>query len=290
MAQRRLILVADDYAISPGVSAAIRDLAAARRLTGTGVMTTMPHWPSEAGALRDLQGNIAVGLHFTLSDQQPLGAMPRLAPDGRLPSVGRLLLAGISGSIPPQEIADELDRQLDSFEKFFGAPPDFIDGHQHVHMFPGIWPIVQDAFVHRLNPARCWMRDCCDFRLSRRGQMFKAGVISVLSRAASNAARGRNLRCNRGFSGFYDYDAGDLAARFSPMLADAGDGHAMMVHPGHVDDALRAVDTLTAPREKEYAFLMSEDFPRQLAAAGFTLAPPGFPVDGDADSGHTAAP
>lgn len=287
---RRLILVADDYAISPGVSAGIRELAAARRLTGTGVMATMPSWPAEAGALRDLHETIAVGLHFTLSDQQPLGAMPRLAPAGKLPPVGRLLLAGLRGAIPPQEIADELNRQLDTFEKFFGAPPDFVDGHQHVHAFPGIWPVVQEIFSRRLDPARCWLRDCCDFRLRRRGQAFKAGVIAVLSRSASKAAGTAHLPGNRGFSGFYDYASGDLAAYFRTMLADAGDGHAMMVHPGHVDAELRAVDTLTDPREREWAFLMSADFPAQLAAAGFELAPPGFPIDWRADSRQTAAP
>jgi hypothetical protein len=279
MTSRRLVLVADDYAISPGVSAGIRALATRRRLTGTGVMATMPHWPAEAGALRDLHRNIAVGLHFTLSDQQPLGDMPKLAPAGKLPPVGRLLLAGLSGNIPRQEIADELDRQLDTFEKFFGAPPDFIDGHQHVHMFPGVWPVVLDAFSRRLDPARCWLRDCCDFKLAKRGQAFKAGVISLVSRSASTAARQRHLRANRGFSGFYDYTAGDLAERFRTMLADAGDGHAMMVHPGHVDEELRAVDSLTGPREREWAFLMGEDFPVQLAAAGFELASPGFLID-----------
>lgn len=279
MTRNRLILIADDYAISPGVSSGIRELAAARRLTGTGVMATMRQWPAEAGALRDLHENIAVGLHFTLSDQQPLGAMPKLAPAGTLPPVGRLLLAGLRGAIPRQEIADELDRQLDTFEKFFGAPPDFIDGHQHVHMFPGVWPVVLDAFSRRLDPARCWLRDCRDFKLAKRGQAFKAGVISLVSRSASAAARRGHLRTNRGFSGFYDYAAGDLAERFRTMLADAGDGHAMMVHPGHVDDDLRAVDTLTDPREREWAFLMSEDFPAQLAAAGFELAKPGFTID-----------
>ena len=286
----RLILIADDYAISPGVSAGIRALADRKRLTGTGVMATMEAWPAEAPALRDLHERIAVGLHFTLSDQRPLGALKTLAPGGRLPSVGKLVLASLAGRLPRQEIADELERQLDRFERHFGAPPDFIDGHQHVHVLPGVWQVVQGAFGRRLDPARCWLRDCCDFHLAGRGQAFKAGLISMLARGASRAARGRDLRRNRGFSGFYDYEAGDLARFFTPMLKEAGDGHAMMVHPGHVDDALRAVDTLTDPREREWAFLMGADFPAQLAAAGFELAPPGFPVDGGGNSRQTAAP
>ena len=286
----RLILIADDYAISPGVSAGIRALAERRRLTGTGVMTTMPHWPSEAPALRTLHERVSVGLHFTLSDQRPLGVMKKLAPAGVLPSVGKLIVAGIAGAIPRQEVADELERQLDAFETHFGAPPDFIDGHQHVHVLPGVWPVVQGVFRRRLDPAKCWLRDCRDPHVLRRDQGFKAGVISFLARAASNAARAGNLISNRGFSGFYDYKAGDLATFFRPMLAGAGDGHAMMVHPGHVDESLRAVDTLTDPREREWAFLMGLDFPAQLAAARFELAPPGFPIDWNAESRQTAAP
>lgn len=289
-AKRRLFLIADDYAISPGVSAGIRALAENRRLTGTGVMATMPIWPAEAPALRDLHQHISVGLHFTLTDQVPLGLAPRLAPNGRLPTVGKLLLGGLAGQLPRQEIADQLERQLDKFETHFGAPPDFIDGHQHAHMFPGIWPTVLDIFGRRVDPAKCWLRDCCDFRLSKRGQAFKAGVISVVSRGASRAAQAKDLRRNRGFSGFYDYAAGDLATFFRPMLSDAQDGHAMMVHPGHVDAELRAVDSLTDPREREWAFLMGDEFTAQLAAAGFQLARPGFPIDWNADSRQTAAP
>jgi len=281
---RRLILIADDYGISPGVSAGIRELAEKERLTGTGVMAAMPSWPGEAGALRDLHGKIAVGLHFTLTDQVPLGTSPRLAPNGKFLPVAKLLLAGLTGGIPRQ--ADQLERQLDSFEAHFGAPPDFIDGHQHAHIFPGIWPTVLDVFGRRVDPAKCWLRDCCDFRLRRRGEAFKAGVISILSRAASHAARDRKVRSNRGFSGFYDYGAGDLANYFLPMLKDANDGHCMMVHPGYADDALRAVDSLTDPRDRELAFLLGEEFPRQMAEAGFTLAG----VDWMSESGQTAAP
>jgi predicted glycoside hydrolase/deacetylase ChbG (UPF0249 family) len=271
MAACRLILVADDYAISPAVSAGIRELAAQGRLSATGVMTTMPDWPAEAPALRALKERIAVGLHFTLTDQAPLGPLPRLAPGGRFPKVNRLLLMGLLGRIPEQEVADEFERQLDRFEAFFGAPPDFIDGHQHVHLFPGIWPVVHAAFGRRLDPSLCWLRDCWDPHFWRRGSQFKAGVIATLGRAASLAARTRGLRSNRGFSGFYDYEGGNLARNFAPMLRSAGDLHLMMVHPGHVDDALRAVDSLTDARQQEFDYLNSDRFPADLAALGFEL-------------------
>ncbi len=68
-AQRRIWLVADDYGISPAVSAAIRDLIARGRLSATSVMTSTPSFsPSEAAALLDVAGSrAAIGLHVTLT-------------------------------------------------------------------------------------------------------------------------------------------------------------------------------------------------------------------------------
>lgn len=279
MTPRRLILIADDYAISPAVSAGIRSLAERGRLTGTGVMATMPHWPAEAPALAALRGRIEVGLHFTLTDQMPLGTLARLAPTGRLPAIGRLVMASLTGQVPLQEVADELDRQLDRFEAFYGAPPDFIDGHQHVHLLPGIWPIVQSIFERRVDRRFCWVRDCADPHFWRRSSRLKSGVIAGLGRSFSHAAKSRGLLTNRGFSGFYDYQGGSLADYFRAMLVAAEDRHLMMVHPGHVDDALREVDGLTDPREAEYEYLAGEDFLNDLLQSEFTLARPGFLID-----------
>jgi predicted glycoside hydrolase/deacetylase ChbG (UPF0249 family) len=168
---------------------------------------------------------------------------------------------------------------LQSFERHFGAPPQFIDGHQHVHLLPGIWPIVQGAFGAMLDPRRCWLRDCCDFHFLGRGSKAKAGLVTVLGAAASRAAKNRGLHTNSGFTGFYDYQGSNLAANFAGLLKNARNGCAMMVHPGHVDAPLRAVDGLTDAREEEWRFLASDDFPKLLAATGFRLAPPGFAID-----------
>jgi predicted glycoside hydrolase/deacetylase ChbG (UPF0249 family) len=45
-----------------------------------------------------------------------------------------------------------------------------------------------------------------------------------------------------------------------------------MCHPGHVDEILVARDTLTDQREKEFAFLMSDEMPRVLQRAGASLS------------------
>ena len=46
-----IILCADDYALTEGVSRAIGELAAARRLSATSVLVTSAHWPAGAPRL-----------------------------------------------------------------------------------------------------------------------------------------------------------------------------------------------------------------------------------------------
>jgi predicted glycoside hydrolase/deacetylase ChbG (UPF0249 family) len=274
-----MVICADDYAISPAVSAGIRELAAVGRLSATGVMSCMPDWPDEAPALRPLGERISVGLHLTLTDQRPLGSLPVLAPDGRLPSIAALLKASFVGRLPMNEVTAEIESQLDAFEAAFGRQPDFVDGHQHVHLLPGVRRAVLDLFGRRLDPKTCWLRDCTDDPRSilRRCAVLKAGFIALLGSPLAAAARAKGIRTNRGFSGFYDPCGRAFADVFPTLLTGSLTGHLLMVHPGHVDAALVACDGLTEPREKEWTFLMGADLLRLLESHGLAIAGRGFP-------------
>ena len=85
---RRIVLCADDYALSPGVSAGIRELLAAGRINATSVMTIFPELEAEAKSLAALKGPIPfqIGLHATLTGGfTPLAATPIASPGGKLP-------------------------------------------------------------------------------------------------------------------------------------------------------------------------------------------------------------
>jgi predicted glycoside hydrolase/deacetylase ChbG (UPF0249 family) len=40
--------------------------------------------------------------------------------------------------LEPDALVTEITRQVRVFAEHFGRPPDFIDGHQHVQLFPQI--------------------------------------------------------------------------------------------------------------------------------------------------------
>lgn len=270
-----LTLCADDYGLAPGLGLAIRALIAQGRLQATGCMTGSPHWPAEAALLKPLDGLADIGLHLTLTDQAPLGSLPDLAPQGRLPSLGVLLKRSLTGRLDRAELAAELERQLDAFEAAMGRPPDFLDGHHHVHQLPGVGEAVLDLWRRRMG-RRGWVRNCAEppAAILRRGvSPLRALVISRLGRRFAARLRAEGVPHNESFRGVYDFSGREpfdrLFTRFTSRLRGRT---LMMVHPGLVDEALRAADSLTGQREVEYGFLASEDCARSLAGRGITLA------------------
>ncbi|MBP2298874.1 ChbG/HpnK family deacetylase [Azospirillum picis] len=260
-----LLLCADDYGLAPGVNAAIRELIAAGRLTATSVMSLCPHWRPGAAALRDLKEKADVGLHFTLTDQPPLGAMPLLAPKGTLPALGRLMgwaYAGrLSGPAARAEIRDELSRQIAAFADAWGAPPDYIDGHQHIHQLPGI----RDAVVEALAALPgAYVRLCAEpaTAILRRGVAVpKALLIGGLGRGLARMVRDRGIPANNRFGGIYDFANARPFAELMPRFTEGLSGRPLvMVHPGLPDEELRRVDSLVEPRRAEYDYLRSPGF------------------------------
>lgn len=279
MPDRPFILCADDYALAPGVSRAIIALIGAGRLSATGCMTLSPDWPEHAGWLKPWAGRADIGLHLTMTDHAPLAAMPTLAPAGRLPPLGSLMAAAWRGRLRrpdcAAEITAEVARQIDAFEAAFGVPPDFIDGHQHVHLLPGVREHVLDAARHRLG-RHAYLRSCAEplgAVLARGVAVPKTAVIAILGRPFARAARTAGLRTNARFRGVYDFATREpVSSLFARFLAGGDDGLLVMCHPGFVDDVLRARDPLTQRRADEYAFLAGDDFPALLARTGRRVA------------------
>jgi predicted glycoside hydrolase/deacetylase ChbG (UPF0249 family) len=275
-----VVLCADDFAISPGVSAGIVDLLARQRLSATSCMTASRHWPSLAGALAPHRGRADIGLHLTLTDARPLGEMPHLAPDGRLPPLGRLLPAALSRRLDRPEIAAEvaaeIRRQLDAFVSATGCMPDFIDGHQHVHLLPVIRKEVLALFAGPLAGLRPYLRVCWEPPgriLARRLAVVKASVLAALSLPLRREARRRAIACNDSFRGVSNYaDAGTSLKQFPRFLRGPGRRPIVMCHPGFADAELAAVDALTAEREREYGYFASDRFVEDLARADCRLA------------------
>jgi predicted glycoside hydrolase/deacetylase ChbG (UPF0249 family) len=271
-----LVVCADDYGLAPGVGTAIRALIEAGRLSATSCMTGTEAWPSEAPLLKPLLDRADVGLHFTLTDHEPLGPMPVLAPEGRFPSLGTLVKMGLLGRLDGAEIAAELDRQLDAFEAALGRPPAHVDGHHHVHGLPGVGNAVLAVFRRRLKGTGAYLRLSHEPPLSvlARGAAWRrAMAISLFSAPFARRVRAEGLPANRRFVGVRDFTpAEDYGALVAAFLKDLKPGTLMMCHPGLVDESLKGLDSVTDLREREYRFLAGDGFAAVLERAGARVA------------------
>lgn len=267
------VLCADDYGMTPGVSRGVLEAARAGRVNAVSAMTSLPDWPRAAEEWRTAAPRAALGLHVTLTLGRPLGAMPRFAPKD-FPPLDTILRAG--GALPVGEIRDEITRQVEAFIHHAGRLPDHVDGHQHVHALPGVRTILFDVLRER-GCGGCRVRNSSDAPwriLVRRGGASKALAVAAVTRGMGRDARRAGFVCNKGFAGFSPFDpAADMPRQFARFLRAPGPDHLVMCHPGHVDDALIALDPHTDVREAELRFLLSEKFDAVLAQAGAKLAP-----------------
>ncbi len=278
-----IILCADDYALTPGISRGIRELASLRRLSATSVMTVSPYWETEGRILRDLAPSLGerftIGLHFTLTDLKPLTNMINLAPDGTFPKLTNLLGRALMRRIFADEIAQELNAQLDRFEAVMGAPPRYLDGHHHVHQLPIVRDVVLAVARQRLSPD-IFFRFCDEpaLEIVRRGvSVPRAIIIAQLGRKFAALARAAGLRGNTGFRGVRDFSAAENVARmFAAYLTDPQANMMIMCHPGIDGPAPGIDDEIHARRPDELAFLKSDAFADLIESRNVTLIAPGI--------------
>ena len=260
---KKIILCADDYAQSAAISAGILQLVEQRRLSAVSCFSEAEFWSRPENSLFDYRDRIDIGLHFNLTQPfanatvaaQPLNTVMRLA---------------LSGRIDRTIITVALHAQLDRFEAVARQAPDFIDGHQHVHVLPGIRDIVVTALAQRYRQQKPYLR-AVNPRLPGHGGPFKLLVLKLLSSGFSALAQRHGLRTNRGFAGIYSLQAqADFTALMRNWIGAARSGDLLMCHPGAA--ANDNSDPIAATRPRELALLQSAEFGAMLAHSAICLS------------------
>jgi predicted glycoside hydrolase/deacetylase ChbG (UPF0249 family) len=273
---RRIWLCADDYGVAPGVSAAIRELISRGRINATSIMVAAPHFNSEeAAALATLNSGekrAALGLHVTLTGPlHPLSENFAPLRRGRFLPLNAMLRMATARRLQPEPLANEIAAQLKKFIDVFGRLPDFLDGHQHIQLFPQ----VRDAFLKVVaeRAPTAWVRQCGRPRRGRRLRDHKALVLDILSLGFRRRARKLGIAVNPAFAGAYAFKSRANYARLFPrFLSGLPDGGLIMCHPGVVDTELKGLDSLTTLREQEFAFFGSDAFLKILVEHNVALA------------------
>ena len=264
---RTLALCADDFGLAPHISAGIARLAHAQRLTAIACITNSPHWAADASLLEDLPASVDVGLHLNLTEGRPLSA--RLgARWPQLPGLVRLIAQAHLGRLPRAALRNEVHAQLAAFSQVRGKPPDFIDGHQHVHHLPVLRDVLLDMVEH-VQPLPA---------LRSTGRVLGPGfgvkrwlIERTGGRALAVALARRVIAHNPALLGVYDFAAPDYRGLMQAWLARLpAEGGLLFCHPGEAA-AAGTPDAIAAARQRELAYLASNAFDADLAAADVRL-------------------
>lgn len=150
-----LVVNADDFGISRGVNLGIEKAHREGILTSASLMANMPHRDHAAHAVVASNPKLGVGLHLCLTSGRslsPPGDLPLLVDqEGRFcRGFGYLfrLLCSRRRDEALVQIAREFHAQANELDRL-GLAIDHVDGHQHVQLLPGVFPIAAEIARQR---------------------------------------------------------------------------------------------------------------------------------------------
>jgi len=260
---------ADDLGLSAAVNAGILEAHAAGSVTSASMMVHCAGW-EDAVRRGGATPSLRVGLHFNLLVGAPLTGAPSLSDrrTGRYPSLQALVAKSLAGSLDADEIAAECESQLDALSAA-GFTVTHIDSHRHTHALPRIHRAVARVAARRRLPLRRPVESVRWFPGDLAGQVHRALVsgswyVSALGAPGTRAADSFIGICLQGGDGF----AGRIAFVLDHLPAGTTE---LIVHPGRVDDALRAADGYTWQRERELEALVSPGLLERLRRPDLSL-------------------
>ncbi|PUE33366.1 hypothetical protein B9Z52_08280 [Limnohabitans sp. Jir72] len=256
------VMCADDYGMTPEISAGILKLADQNRISATSVMSLSPHWPHWAPPLRELRGRVDAGLHLDWTSAFAVD-------EGFGKSLPLLMALSALRLLRTSAIECAIERQLDLFETHFLAPPDHVDGHQHIHQFPVIREVLMRVLSRRYGAHdRPWIRIA---RITEAAASLKSQVINAMGATAlKRLTIGYGFAHSDDLTGVYDFqgNAHFYSQRLRNWLEHMPSNSVLMCHPGQGPCGLAP---FAQARLWEQEVLQSEAFQTMLDNTQTTL-------------------
>jgi predicted glycoside hydrolase/deacetylase ChbG (UPF0249 family)/putative flippase GtrA len=240
MSSDRIIFNADDFGISLGVNAAVKEAAENGILNSASLMVTQKYATQAVETAKELK-NLKLGLHINLTNGAPAASASQLpllvGQDGRFKN-GFLKLFLLSVLHPiafQEEVGIELNAQMQKALEL-GIHPTHLDGHRHVHLIPAVFEetlkLQKKYAVERIR----LMNECglLTKRCNRsRRYLFDGGLIKYLLLRTLTMLNGVSSDCY-----FYTmlYTCKLSREHFENVLVPKGFKRVeIMIHPSRTD-------------------------------------------------------
>lgn len=269
----QVIINADDFGLCPAVNRGVVE-AFERGVVRSASLLVGGEGFADAVALARSRPELDLGVHLALTEVSP-AAPPREIPSlldgaGHLPPTWSAFLRRyLRGAVRRADLARELRAQVQRTLET-GLAISHLDSHQHLHMLPGILPIVVDLAREFGIPALRWPRQ-------RRRQASPPLLRRAEERALAGLCRLRARQIRRDglilpddFRGFSEAGAWDERSLVR-TLADVDSGLTEIgCHPG-ADDAIGARFRWGYRWERETSALTSPEVAAALEAHSVSL-------------------
>jgi predicted glycoside hydrolase/deacetylase ChbG (UPF0249 family) len=253
--EKYLIVNGDDYGLTEGVSAGIRQAHLEGILTSTSAMMNQP---GTAGAIRTAHQvcpSLGIGVHLVLTNGAPCLPADRVPSlvrsDGGFYKQGELLRR--LAQVDPQEALAEWRAQVERFVDAAGRLPDHLDAHHHISYAS---PELLGAMLDLAEELGCPVRRAYD---ALQSVYLPEPVRSDRSEGIAEVWNRRQPHSTDVFlDGFYGEIATPrtLKAMIDRIAADEQNStFEIMCHPARVDDALRQTSSYNEQRGLELAAL-----------------------------------
>jgi hopanoid biosynthesis associated protein HpnK len=283
---KQLIVNADDFGLTAGVSRAILDAHREGIVTSTTLMANGAAFDMAVAGSRQTP-SLGVGIHLNLSEGVPVSPslkIPTLVdPRGRLHlTPSRLLKRILAQRVNLFEVELELRAQISRVLRT-GISPTHLDGHKHVHVLPGVSDIViRLAWEFSIPSVRCPLEEPPGFNnIFGDGGSSRASVLKQYLVGRGVSAFARRFRQKLAETGlqypehFYGLSCtGFLNTRgIREVLGRLRQGTSeLMCHPGYTDADLTNTGTrLLVEREVETFALCSPLIKRLVKDSGIRL-------------------
>ncbi len=272
---RKLIVNADDFGRTRGVSLGIIRAHLDGIVTSTTAMMNMPGVTHDLQQARDEAPKLGLGVHLNFTAGRPLMPpdwVPSLI-DGRGHFLSQSVILSNPARIDREELKSELKAQIAAFKNVLGEWPDHLDAHHFTHLHAQLFEVYLELAEEYDLPVRIpFPRDESQWAALPRllGDLPREQAEPIVQAALNVLAR-RSIRTTDHCSlRFFGPEATlDYLLRLLDELPQGVTE--LMTHPGLADDQLKSESAYNVQRDSELAALTNPQVLMRVYHAGIDL-------------------
>ncbi len=256
---RQLIVNADDFGRTRGVSAGILRAHLEGIVTSTTAMMNMPGVAADLHQAQSEAPRLGLGVHLNFTAGRPLLPPEWCASlvDERGHFLTQEAIAAAPDRVNPDELREELKSQVTTFKNALGTLPDHLDAHHFIHLYPPFFEVYLDLADSFKLPARIPIPRQ-EAELDHMPPIIgntPPETAKQIGRTDQHLLAARAIKTTDHFVATF-YDKTVSVPFLMEILASLPQGSSeLMTHPGLLDDQLRAESRYNVQREDELAVL-----------------------------------